>query len=1193
MSKNRTLKLLKNKYINFFLVLLLLLLLGVPTFSKLKNRVTINNVEEWDGSVATSYKKGNGSQSNPYEISNASEFAYFIEQSKNNTYSNTYFKLSNDIIINQGTLSYDETNKAMYTINDTTYYLGEYSNNYYSNNTRNDSSIGSIKLVDSIENFEGVFDGDSHTIFGLYIANNSSSKLGLFTDLKGTLKNLYVENSLIYGGNTTGGIASNANGATISNVLFDGNVVSKNTESTEEVNINSFSISATPIENMQQTSVVLPNIDGNITKTVLTGEYRIDNNTSNNIIKIDNNVVNESSFTIDLGTTLKNQIDFSVISDSNATITFDNLKYTIYYSVSTTAGIVGKSTNTTLTNIINNSNVYGGYTTSGIVGNTNSILNINRVYNTGNIKGNEIAAGIISNIENSNSITIDSTYNTGEITATISGAIIGNANDSTVNISNSFNTSANYSIGTNRNGTITITNSYNTNNLTINSGITSGSFINTNINNLKSSEFIKNTLGYNEFVSLDDVETNINNTWIIEDGNLPTLFVDNVSNSLVTLNLSKYNWNNYTTSLNVLNIGSNVSFVINKDGNDLKIKKIYYYLSNSQTPLSKTELENVTWNEYSGKVTISTSGYYVIYVKTIDTSDNVHYINSDIIALNLNTSKNISLDSNIWDSLFTNLKNVYIDRPKNIIINANDDLIGIKSISYHISNEELTENQVKEISNWTNYNNYIEINTIGNYIIYAKIVDNNDKVTYLNTDIINYNGYTEELTLGKNNIDYNSNYITSNSSIKLKFTTNFDYKFKAGYKHVLRTNILLPQNTSLTLIDYKTNKVYNYKINTSQDNFGYNDSCKDTGCSKFASYDFSLFKEVGTINNIYYDDATNDNKTISNENFIIIIDFKDAVINENINDLNFKLVVVKNSDAMLETLNDTMSNISIYSSNISSVDIANNYNNTVVTYNSDTASNIQLTNSITYGVDNSKNIINTTYEEKSLGLLFKFVDSSNNDVDKKYLNNMYVTLDNKNYYFDSSNTIKVPYGKINNITTKSLTLSTIQNSNKLTPGLYYLKVSNFITTDNITYDTKNTTEISIPILVTYNGSNINYTFNVTNENINLEKNSTNKTITFNITETGNLRNPIIKLSLYEKKNLTAYNQEYKLVDLSSYTTNTLNSLPNNKYNIGNSSMNFDLTLKNNVFNNNSYKYLFELYDGDTKISEQEKYFIVN
>ena len=524
---------------------------------------------------------------------------------------------------------------------------------------------------------------------------------------------------------------------------------------------------------------------------------------------------------------MKNQIDFSVVSDTSSNITFDNLKYTIYYNNSTTSGIIGQATNTTLTNIINNSNVYGGNITGGIVGNTSSNLNINRVYNTGTIKGNNIAAGIISNIENSNPVTISSTYNTGEVISANSGGIVGNVNASTVNISNTFNTSTNYSIDKNTNSTITITNSYNTNNLNINSGTTSGSFISTNINNLKSSIFIKNTLGYNEFVSLEDVEENTNNTWIIEDGTFPTLFVDNVSNSLVTLNLSKYNWNNYSTSLNVLNMDSNVSFVVNTDGNELKIKNLYYYVSNSQTPLTKTELENISWNAYTSRVTINTSGYYVIYVKVVDTNDNIKYVNSDIIALNLNTTKNIVLDSNIWDSLSTNLKNNYIDRPKNVIINANDDLIGIKSISYHISDEELTENQVKAISNWTAYDNYVEINTVGSYIVYAKIVDNNNKVTYLNSDIINYNGYTEELTLGKNNIDYNSNYITSNSSIKLKFTTNFSYKFKTGYKHVLRTNVLLPQNTNLTLIDYKTNKVYSYKINTSQDNFGYNNSCTD------------------------------------------------------------------------------------------------------------------------------------------------------------------------------------------------------------------------------------------------------------------------------------------------------------------------------------------------------------------------------
>ena len=1186
-------KILKNKYTIVLLILIVLLLLGVPTFSKLKNRVTINDIEEWDGTIAVSYKRGNGTQANPYEISDASEFAYFVEQAKTNTYSNTYFKLSTDIVINRGILSYNETNKAMYTLNNTTYYLGEYDNNYYQTSTRDSSSLGTIKTISPIENFEGVFDGDSHTIYGLYMASNSASKLGLFTDLKGTIENLYVENSLVYGGNITGGITSNTNGATITNALFDGNVVSNNIESNEEVNLNTFSIAATTIENIQQVNIVLPNIDGSVIRTTITGEYRVDNNTSNNIIKIDDNVVSENTFSIDLGNTLKNQIDFSVISDTSANITFDNLKYKIYYNNSITSGIIGQGINTTITNVINNSNVYGSYITAGMIGNTNSNLVINSSYNTGTIKGEKIAAGIIGNIENSNSVNISKSYNTGEVVSNISGGIIGNLDSSTLGITNSFNTSTNYGIGTNTNGTITITNCYNTNNLNINSGTTNGSFVSTSINNLKNSTFIKNTLGFNEFVSFEDLEMNTNNVWIIEEDSLPILFVDNASNALVVLNLSKYNWNNYTTELNVLNMNSNISFAINNNGNDLKIKKLYYYISNSQTPFTKSELDNISWNTYSNRVTISTSGYYIIYVKVVDTNDNVHYVNSDIIALNLNTAKNISLDSYIWDSLTTNLDNIYIDRPKNVIISANDDLIGIKSINYYISDEELTENQVKAISNWTNYNNYVSINEIGSYIIYAKIVDNNDRVTYINSDIINYNGYTELLTLGKNDINYNSDYITSNSSIKLKFTTNFGYQFKTNYKHILRTNYLLPQNTNLTLIDYKTNKVYSYTINTNQDNYGYNSSCNTNGCNKFASYDFSLFKEIGTINNTYYNDTVNENKTISNENFIIIIDFKNITINSNINNINFKLVITENNDVILDTLNSTMSNISIYSNNTSSVDVTNNYNNSVVSYNSDAASNIQLSNTITYGTDNSKNIINTTYEEKSIGLLFKIVDSSNNDVDKKYLNNMYVTLDNKNYYFDNSNAIKIPYGKINNIVNKTMTLSTIENSNKLSPGLYYLKVSNFITTDNVLYDTKNTTELSIPILVTYNGNNVNYTFNIENGNINLDKNSSNKTVTFNITQTGNLTNPIIKLSLYEKKNLTAYNQEYNLINLSTYTTNNLTSLPNNKYNIGNGTMTFNLTLKNNLFNNNSYKYLFELYDGDTKISEQVKYFIVN
>ena len=47
----------------------------MPSLARLRNRNTIQNVEEWDGAVATSYKRGDGTSENPYVISNGSVIA--------------------------------------------------------------------------------------------------------------------------------------------------------------------------------------------------------------------------------------------------------------------------------------------------------------------------------------------------------------------------------------------------------------------------------------------------------------------------------------------------------------------------------------------------------------------------------------------------------------------------------------------------------------------------------------------------------------------------------------------------------------------------------------------------------------------------------------------------------------------------------------------------------------------------------------------------------------------------------------------------------------------------------------------------------------------------------------------------------------------------------------------------------------
>jgi predicted RND superfamily exporter protein len=94
----------KTRYIAILFVFVLAVAIAIPTLSRYKNRIDINALlsdeNNWDGTVATSYRNGSGTSSDPYIISNAKELAYFEKMLHETSYENTYFELANDIIIN-------------------------------------------------------------------------------------------------------------------------------------------------------------------------------------------------------------------------------------------------------------------------------------------------------------------------------------------------------------------------------------------------------------------------------------------------------------------------------------------------------------------------------------------------------------------------------------------------------------------------------------------------------------------------------------------------------------------------------------------------------------------------------------------------------------------------------------------------------------------------------------------------------------------------------------------------------------------------------------------------------------------------------------------------------------------------------------------------------------------------------------
>lgn len=153
----------------------------------------------WDGKPAEKFAGGAGTVDDPYKISTGAELAYLAEKvNGGKSYSGNYFKLTSDIRLNA-----DDVPTAGDSLNSWT-------------------SIGNANA----KKFQGTFDGDGHTISGLYI-NNAVQNQGLFgyVGRGGVVQNLVVAGRVTATGqNYVGGIVARLNGGTVQNCGFYGAV---------------------------------------------------------------------------------------------------------------------------------------------------------------------------------------------------------------------------------------------------------------------------------------------------------------------------------------------------------------------------------------------------------------------------------------------------------------------------------------------------------------------------------------------------------------------------------------------------------------------------------------------------------------------------------------------------------------------------------------------------------------------------------------------------------------------------------------------------------------------------------------------------------------------------------------------------------------------------------------------------------
>ena len=304
---------------------------------------------------------GDGTKEDPYKISSAAELEEFRDK-VNNGETDAWAELTADINLNPD-MEIDEDGTV----------------------TNGDKLSEWTPIGNEAHRYTGTFDGDGHTISGLYIDSDADYK-GLFGYLStdgnniGTVQNLSVSGS-VSGGWNVGGVVGYNNGGTVTGCIFSGS--------------------------------------GSVS-----GSYNV-----GGVVGLNLGSVKDCDFT---GSVSGNSSVGGVVGYNSRSSTVENCYNTGAVSGGEgVGGVVGDNRGGSVTNSYNTGSVSGpdsGNSVGGVVGYNSSRGNVTNCYNTGTVTGPVSASGNnsvrVGGICGYNDGTIQNCCNSVKATATVTGSSI-------------------------------------------------------------------------------------------------------------------------------------------------------------------------------------------------------------------------------------------------------------------------------------------------------------------------------------------------------------------------------------------------------------------------------------------------------------------------------------------------------------------------------------------------------------------------------------------------------------------------------------------------------------------------------------------------------------------------------------------------------------------------------------------------
>ena len=888
--------------------------------------------------------------------------------------------------------------------------------------------------------------------------------------------------------------------------------------------------------------------------------------------------------------------------------------------------------------IIENAYIYGEYSSSGLSLNSNNAI-INNVV----VDGSILSSGkkydyYLSNTLSDRVLDGDDTLNidvdlpaTSDYTFILSGTCVGEApftiNGKTYSCEN-FEANINpFDIRVSSSSVITLTNlkyeySYDVN-------ISAGLVIkanNTSFENVVNRANVENIIASGILGISKDSNISASYNLGSINGDVSSGIVDTIISSSSSLNYV-YNEGNLTNTSSGL-----VSNII--DSNiDINSSYNAYNTAALGSTLKSTISVNDSYNKIPNEDFLT---YNKSAIKVLFNSEDFIYDDIPLTKLDYDNSKyvNIILDNNIWNTFKENLNYKSFDEDLSFILVSTKDYKAIKEVYYYLSLDELTKENLESVD-WINYNSPIEVDKRGAYVLYVKVVNYNDEVSYLNTDRVYL--YVDDIyasiIVDRYNWDdiHKATYsFLSNKKFEIKAYSKNDIK-SIEYlvsERILDSNSLEESTSWITYtepVDIIDDTIVYAKVEDNDSNIVYlnSDHFIDT------KYNITALKSGSNLNynsNMTYNSSLNFNVTLDNTD-ITLDGFERSIITNEVLPLNTHIVLsdlTNNKIYEYYVEENTKKEIPLnifkevgLTSNKSYLNDSNKDNfNVIIDFK-----NIEETNK-EYSVYFKANRL---IEELTSNVIsFKL----NSIVDDASSNLSITSKGNNTINYNSKSTTNITFNTSFNSTylntnyedlDKSLIIEVIDKDGKLVnknnyKSLKFIYKSNSYSPDNtnktlIKLDDLSDLEDTLTVktsedisgLLTGNNS-LRVSLGLTYNNvvkyrsnsyldipivINKAKNNnygftinTNKRIVspsdlFKFNINSSIDNPTIEVSLYKKKERNGTNQEYVKVNLSDYINESIGSI---------SKGDTQVSFKENV-EKNSYMFEFSLYDGNTFIGK--------